>query len=149
MPNRLFSSTSISASGMAAERQRMELVANNIANANSTRTADGQPYRRKQLIFSAAVDSARSPFDDTNPLGLLGVEVTGVSTDNTPFDMVEIPGHPHADANGMVALPNVSLPTEMVDLISASRSYEANLRALTLFREMMEQTLSLLAGGRR
>lgn len=127
----------------------MELVANNIANANSTRTADGQPYRRRQLVFSAAMEAAGGSFDEANPLGLGGVEVTGVATDSSPFRMVEIPGHPHADANGMVALPNVSLPTEMVDLISASRSYEANLRALTLFREMMEQTLSLLAGGRR
>ena len=140
MLSKLFSSADISASGMSAERLRMETVANNIANANSTRSAEGGPYRRKQLVFSAMVDQSH----DSNTTGLKGVEVTSTQSDQSPFPEVYSPGHPDADENGIVRMPNVRLPNEMIDLITASRSYEANLKALTSFKEMVEQTLSLL-----
>ena len=143
MQSHLFAGADISASGMSAERQRMEVVANNIANANATRTAEGGPYRRKQLVFSAALDAAG------NAAGLRGVEVVGVRDDMSDF--VEVPGNGHPDEDqetGMLKLPNVKLPNEMVDLITASRSYEANLKALTTFKQMIEQTLQLLRGGR-
>ena len=128
----------VSASGMAAERLRMEVVANNIANAHTTMTETGEPYRRKNVIFSA-ISGAREN---------QGVQIVGVQPDPTPFEWVHDPGHPHADADGKVLLSNVKIPNEMVDLISASRSYEANLRAISLFREMVEESLSLLNGGR-
>lgn len=120
----------------------MEVVANNIANANSTRTPDGGPYKRQQLMFSSMMDSGAS-----GSTGLLGVRVLGKVADETPGDVIEDPGHPHADkVTGMLQMPNVDLPLEMVDLITASRSYEANLKALTSFKQMIEQTLSLLQG---
>lgn len=143
MQSHLFAGADISASGMSAERQRMEVVANNIANANATQTAEGGPFRRKQLVFSAALDAAG------NAAGLRGVEVVGLQDDMSDF--VEVPGngHIHEDPEtGMLKLPNVKLPNEMVDLITASRSYEANLKALTTFKQMIEQTLQLLRGGR-
>lgn len=128
----------ISASGMAAERVRMEVVANNIANAHTTMTETGEPYRRKNVVFSSYADGS----------DIQGVRIVGVEPDMTPFEWVHDPGHPHADQDDRVLLSNVKIPNEMVDLISASRSYEANLRAITLFREMVEETLSLLNGGR-
>ncbi len=134
------STISISASGMAAERQRMEVVASNIANANTTRTDNGEPYRRRTVVFNAVADPSSQ--------NLQGVEVVGVQQDPTPFEWVHNPSHPHADADGNVQLPNVKVPNEMIDLVSASRSYEANLRSITLYKEMIEETLTLLRGGR-
>jgi flagellar basal-body rod protein FlgC len=136
------SATGISASGMAAERRRMEVISNNIANANSTRSANGEPYRRQFVVFSAEQDPLS--IEDG---ALSGVKVEGVQPDLSPFNEVHMPGHPDADpTTGMVKMPNVKLPNEMVDLITASRSYEANLKALSLFKEMVEQTLTLLRG---
>jgi flagellar basal-body rod protein FlgC len=140
-----FSAIDISASGLAAERVRMEITANNIANAGTTRTPEGTPYRRQAVVFSAAMDQAALP-------GTLdafrGVRIAGVEGDESEFPKVYNPGHPHADAEGFVQLSNVKIPQEMVDLITASRSYEANSRAISLFKQMVEQTLNLLQGGR-
>ena len=141
----LFAGADISASGMSAERQRMEVVANNIANANSTESADGGPYRRQHLVFSAALDQTGS---HGTVSGLHGVNVVGLQSDQSELPLVYNRGHPNADKiTGLVAMPNVSLPNEMVDLITASRSYEANLKALSSFKTMVEQTLRLLRGG--
>ena len=143
MLNNLFAAADISASGMSAERMRMETVANNIANANSTRSVDGGPYRRKQLVFASLMEGAGA--DST---GLQGVRVIGQQSDPSPFPEIYLPGHPDADKKGIVRMPNVKLPNEMIDLITASRSYEANLKALTTFKEMIEQTLTLLRASR-
>ena len=142
--SRILSAPNISASGLAAERQRMEVIANNIANAHSTRSIDGGPYRRQQMLFAEALDSAAT--GGNSPQSLQGVRVLGVDTDKTEFPKVYDPGHPDADDKGFVLMPNVSLPNEMVDLITASRAYEANLKALQLYRQMTEQSLSLLRG---
>ena len=139
-----FSAMDISASGLSAERLRMEITANNIANASTTRTEAGDPYRRQAVVFSAVMDQASGK---TGPSENNGVKVVGIESDMTEFPVVYNPGHPHADEKGFVKLSNVKMPDEMVDLITASRSYEANARAITLFREMVEQTLSLLQGG--
>jgi flagellar basal-body rod protein FlgC len=149
MPMNLFSGADISASGMSAERLRMEVVANNIANANSTQSADGGPYRRQQVMFSAALDDARRSNGSGGTVsGLHGVNVLGKQADMSELPQIHNPGHPDADPEtGMVTMPNVQLPNEMVDLITASRSYEANLKALTSFKNMIEQTLQLLRGG--
>lgn len=137
---RVLSASQVAASGLSAERKRMEVVANNIANAHSTRTPDGTPFRRHNVIFAAAADAS----DPMAPEGMRGVEVVGVTEDPSELPQVYNPGHPDADADGMVTMPNVSIPTEMVDMMTASRAYEANLSVLSSFREMAEQTLALL-----
>jgi len=144
-----FAAIDISSSGLAAERYRMEIIANNIANAYSTSTANGQgPYRRQGVVFSSAVDQATQGRFSVASGGpqLGGVRVSGLVSDDSDFPRVYNPGHPHADSEGMVAMPNVSMPHEMVDLLTASRAYEANLRSLRTFREMAQQTMSLLRG---
>lgn len=136
----LFSATQIASSGLAAERMRMEVAANNIANANSTRTADGTPYRRQQVVFSAAMNQAmRGAGAQMN-----GVTIEGVQADMSEMPKVLSPGHPDADADGYVTYPNVKLPHEMVDMMTAARAYEANLKSLQVFKAMTEQSLSLL-----
>ena len=130
----------IAASGLSAERKRMEVAANNIANAHTTRTANGGAYRRQDVVFATAMDMR----DPRTATGLAGVEVVGIEPDNSDMPSVYNPGHPDADANGMVQMPNVSIPNEMIDMMTASRAYEANVRVLTTIREMVEQTLSLL-----
>ncbi len=135
-----FSAIEISASGLQAERFRMEVTANNIANANTTISATGEPFRKQNVIVAAMTGDSDSQAN--------GVRVVGVETDRTPLEWVHKPGHPHANAEGYVQLPNVKIPNEMIDLISASRSYEANLKSITLYKEMVEETLSLLRGGR-
>ncbi|MCA9263715.1 MAG: flagellar basal body rod protein FlgC [Planctomycetales bacterium] len=138
---RYFSATDISASGLAAERLRMEIVASNLANAQTTRTPEGGPYRRREVVFSSIYDDvARAPGDV--PLG--GVRVLGMQGDPSDFPRVYRPGHPDADTDGFVLMPNVNTATEMVDMMTASRAYEANLRALRSFRDMTESVLSLL-----
>lgn len=140
-----FSALDISASGMMAERMRMEVVSSNIANAQSTRGSDGEPYRRQQVVFASAMQDLAGRPNLSSSVG--GVQIVDVQGDQSAFPSVFNPGHPDADEKGMVIMPNVKLPNEMVDLISASRSYEANLRAVKSFRQMAEQTLSLLRGS--
>jgi len=139
----LFAAGAISGSGMSAERFRMEVTANNIANANSTRSANGGPFRRQDVVFAEVLGAATRP--DGSP-ALAGVQATELVEDPTELPRVYMPGHPDADAEGFVRMPNVQLPIEMVNLLTASRAYEANLRAAQTFRQMNEQALSLLRG---
>lgn len=139
----IFSMTNICSSGLAAERLRMEVVANNIANAGSTRTVAGGPYRRQEVVFAAAMERALSASGNAGPQ-LQGVRIVGVQPTDEPLPTVYRPGHPDADEHGMVTMPNVELPREMVDLITASRAYEANLRVMRSFRDLVEQSLSLM-----
>lgn len=138
--NNLFAASGISGSGMAAERLRMEVIANNIANANSTRGPNGEPFRRQDVVFAQVLGeetAGRTP-------ALQGVAAVDVVDDPSEFVRVYQPAHPDADADGYVRLPNVQLPIEMVNLLTASRSYEANLKAAQAFRQMNEQALTLL-----
>ena len=132
----------ISASGLSAERFRMEVVANNIANAFSTRSVEGGPFRRQDVAFAAVLNERvrAAGRKETRPGG---VEVLGTVEDLSEFPRVYNPGHPDADAEGFVTMPNVHLPIEMVNLITASRAYEANLRVLQAFRQAAEQALTL------
>ena len=132
----MFGAFSIAGSGMSAERLRMDVVAENIANANTTRGANGQPYRRKEVILQQRGPS----FGEV----LNGVQVAGVADDASAPRRVYEPGHPDADAQGYVTLPNVNPVTEMVDLITASRGYEANVQALNTTKQMAMKTLDLL-----
>jgi len=143
--SRMLSGMNISASGLSAERMRMDVVANNIANANSTRTAGGGPYRRQQVAFTAAMDQAIGRALGA-PDNLKGVRVLGVRPDQSPLRKVHEPWHPDADADGYVEMPNVSVPREMVDLITASSAYEANLKSLEIFKQLAEESLGLLRG---
>ncbi|WP_437187014.1 flagellar basal body rod protein FlgC [Planctomicrobium sp. SH668] len=143
----LFSSTMISGSGLTAERLRMEVAANNIANAHSTSSAAGGAYRRQQVVFAEAIQDflpgqTASP-NQISPT-LNGVEVLSVEKDPSELPKVYNPGHPDAGADGFVEMPNVKLSTEMVDLMTANRAYEANLKSLQTFRQMAEQALSLM-----
>ncbi len=144
----LFGAIDISGSGLAAERLRMDVTAENLANAQSTQGADGQPYRRKEVVlrqagggFETALSSAMGPGSATPARG---VEVVAIAEDQSPNRMVYDPGHPDADADGYVSMPNVDPVTEMVDLIAASRAYEANVTAMQTAKSMFSKTLDLL-----
>ena len=146
----MFDAFDISASALTAERMRMDVTAENLANAQTTRTADGGPYRRKEVVlqevakgggFAGNLRTAMGAGSSGRPGG---VEVSGIAEDSTPNKMVYDPGHPDADANGYVSMPNVDSVTEMVDLISASRAYEANVTALQSAKTMFSKTLDLL-----
>ena len=141
----LFGGLEISASALTAERLRMDVVAENLANAQTTRGADGQPYRRKEVVlqerpgsFGASLSAAMSKSNGG------GVEVAAVVEDQTPLKRVYDPGHPDADADGYVAMPNVDTVTEMVDLIDAQRAYEANVTAMSASKQMFAKTLEIL-----
>jgi len=142
----LLGSLGISASGMSAQRARMDVIAQNIANAEATRSTDGGPYRRRQVIFAAApIDGADDPiFPAAEADAPIGVHVVGVVKDPRPFREVFDPGHPDADARGIVRLPNVNVVEEMVDLVSASRSFEANTTAMDAAKRMFLRAISLL-----
>jgi len=140
----ILAATNISGTGMAAERMRMEIVANNIANAFSTRSPNGGPFRRQDVVFSAVLNGQTSAGSPRAASNLGGVEVTEILEDPSEFTRVHEPGHPDADADGMVSYPNVHLEVEMTNLITASRAYEANVRAAQSFHRMMEQSLALI-----
>ena len=144
-PDRLTGALSVSSSGMAAERLRMEIIANNIANAQSTRTAAGGPFQRQEVIFATA-DGGESISTGGAP-SLAGVRPLEIVDDASPPQRVYMPGHPDADQDGYVSFPNVHLPIEMVNLLTAMRSYEANLKAAQSYRQISEQALSLLRGS--
>ena len=142
--DQIFAATNISASGLSAERQRMEVVANNIANANATRSPQGGPYRRQQVVFETAL--AEQLRGGRSGAGGAGVQVVDIVDDPSELPRIFNPGHPDADAQGFVLMPNVQLPMEMVDLMTANRAYEANLKVLQAFRQQAETALTLLRG---
>lgn len=139
----MFDTINISASGLTAERLRMDIIADNIANANVTRTQDGGPYRRKIAIFSEKDNFSGILNEEMNGFSKGGVEVREIAEDQSPFKLVYQPGHPDARADGYVEYPNVDVVLEMVDLISASRAYEANMTVINDTKNMLVKTLDL------
>jgi len=145
----MFSAFDINASGLTAQRYRMDIISENVANASSTRTADGTPYRRKvvtfaekggQTTFSRVLGQAAYSHGYTGK----GVKVQGVYEDHvTEMNMVYDPSHPDADENGYVTYPNVNIITEMTNMIDASRAYEANSTAFNASKSMVLQGLEL------
>ncbi len=128
-------------SALDAERIRMDVIAGNIANANVTRDVSGKPYQRKEVVFESVL---RAQQDLASPeAGSSTVHIARVQADTRPFQMVYNPGHPDADSKGMVAMPNVNINEEMVDMIASSRSYEANLAVVKNARTMAMQALSI------
>ncbi len=134
----------ISASGMRAQRLRLDVIAANLANAQTTRTPEGGPYRRRDVVLEAV--PAGESFDDMLAAGAnagAAVEVSRVATDTRPPRLVYEPGHPDADPNGFVAMPNVNVVSEMVDMMAASRAYEANVAALNATKRILEAALEI------
>jgi flagellar basal-body rod protein FlgC len=129
---------SILSKGMSAQRVRVNLVASNLANANTTKTEEGGAYKRKDPIFQAIDISG----DDINQ-GLSSVEVSEISTDESPGPKVYDPNHPDADAEGMVEMPNVNVVEEMVNMMTAQRSFEANVQAFATLRDMSQRAIDL------
>jgi flagellar basal-body rod protein FlgC len=134
----------ISASGMRAQRLRLDVIAANLANAQSTRSPEGGPYRRRDVVLEAV--SRGESFEDLLAPGAGGasaVEVSRVVTDTHPPRMVYDPGHPDADTSGFVAMPNINVVSEMVDMMAASRAYEANVAALNATKRVLEAALEI------
>ena len=141
-----FSSLDVSASGMSAQRMRMDLISQNIANANKTRTETGGPYRRQTLLLGTNATNPFSNYLTGSARSILGdgkVKIKGIVQDQTDFRRVYEPDNPEADEDGYVSYPNVDIVTEMVDMISASRSYEANVTASTASKNMAMQALNI------
>ncbi len=147
MASDLLSSMHISAAGMSAQRTRMDVIAENIANAESTHTAAGGPYRRRQVIFQAI--NQQHPFSAAFSSAFQGggeqsVKAAAIIEDKRPFREVYDPSHPDADARGMVKMPNVNPVEEMVDMNAASRSFEANVTTMEAAKRMFLKSLELL-----
>ena len=142
----LLSALSVSASGMAAQRTRSELLVENIANSETTRTAEGGPYRRKDAVFgSTPVPSAFSSLlDDQMNSSLMGVTVADIAVDTREPERRYMPGHPDADKDGYVAMPRVNPAEDMVDLMGASRGYQANVSAISAIKDMIQRSIDLL-----
>ncbi|HOK39822.1 MAG TPA: flagellar basal body rod protein FlgC [bacterium] len=145
----LFRSINTNASALTAEQLRMDVIANNIANVNTTRTAEGTPYRRKNVVFEPKgfngmefyIPLVRKP--PQTQVGT-GVRVVDIVEDQSPLRLVYDPSHPDADEKGYVHYPNVNIVTEMVDLITASRSYEANVTAIKSAKNMFLKAIDIV-----
>mgnify|MGYP003579373749 CR=1 FL=1 len=143
--NGFFTGMRIAASGLTAERERMDVIAENLANARTTRTPDGGPYRRKIVLFEPIMREFEGQFEGDDEERTLGVKATRIGVDRaTDFERVLDPGHPDAGPDGMVVYPNVNTVMEMADLITSMRAYEANLTAQENFVRMAERALDLL-----
>lgn len=145
---RVFNSFEISGSGLTAQRLRMDVVANNIANVNTTRTAEGGPYKRQRVVFEPRREESQFLLPlageaKRKQMTTQGVRVVAVSSDPAPARRVYDPGHPDADVQGYVNMPNITLVNEMVDMISATRAYEANIAALNSAKSIAAKALEI------
>jgi flagellar basal-body rod protein FlgC len=139
----MFKVMDISASGLTAERVRMDIIANNIANANTTLSVNGEPYKRKTVVLASKTDTSFS-MDLQENIKNMGVEVIKIVDDTAPPKLKYDPSDPNADADGFIRLPNVNVLNEMVDMISATRSYEANVTAMESTKSMVKSTFELI-----
>lgn len=130
----MFNSLRISASGLSAERLRMDTITSNMVNATTTRGAEGKPYVRKIAVFQESLDAEK---------GLNGVKAIGIVEDKSPLRTVYDPAHPDANEEGIVTMPNVNVLNEMADMIAASRSYEANVDTLNASKSMFMKSLEI------
>lgn len=141
----MFGAIDASASGLTAERLRMDVISNNIANVNTTRTNEGGPYRRQMVVFQSR-ENEQASFSkilaQQTEVGA-GVRVTGIIKDNSPLRRIYEPNHPDADRDGYVNMPNINVVAEMVDMISATRSYEANVTAINSAKSMAAKALEI------
>jgi flagellar basal-body rod protein FlgC len=137
----LHAAISASASALTAERTRIEVAVSNMANAESTRSANGEPYRRRDVILTS--DPVNTFDGALGQASALGVKVADVVADQSEFRRRYEPSHPDADAAGFVSLPNVDQPQEMVDMLGAARAYQANLAAIGMIRDLIAKSLEL------
>ena len=144
----LFDALNISASGLTAQRLRMDVTSANLANAQSTRTPEGGAYRRQDVVLQESSGNGTFAGALTGALGgtgePAGVEVAAIVPDTTPLRQVYEPGNPQANAQGYVEMPNVNPVEEMTDLIDASRSYQANVTAMQTTKQVFSKTIELL-----
>jgi flagellar basal-body rod protein FlgC len=137
----LITALDVNATGLMAQRKRVEVSSSNLANSQTTRTDEGGPYRRKDVVFETTT------FDESLGIamgnGVAGVQVSDFIEDPRPFERRYEPGHPDADAEGYVAYPNVNVMEEMANLVEGSRSYEANLAAIAIIKAMISRTLEI------
>ena len=138
----LFSVLNVSSSGMSAQRLRAEVVVQNLANADTTRTPEGGPYRRKDVVFESS--DVGETFSSVLSGELTGVAVAEIRTDSSEPLKRYVPGHPDADKDGYVAMPRVNPAEDMVDLLSASRGYQANVAAVSAVKDMIHRSIDLL-----
>ncbi len=142
----MFDSLEIASSGLSAQRLRLKVISSNIANVNTTRTPGGGPYRRKDVIFGA-LPSHKSFLEElkdrTPDDGARHVKVLGVTEDSKPARMVYEPGHPDANEEGFVAMPNIDIVEEMTNLMVARRSFEANIAAMNATKQMISKALEI------
>jgi flagellar basal-body rod protein FlgC len=141
----LYSSIEVSASGLSAERLAMDVIANNLANVNTTRTPEGGPFKRQLVVFAQKQEAAQTDsLDGAPPASQAGVQAVGIVNDTSPDKMVYDPSHPDADPQGYVHMPNIEVVKEMVDMMAASRAYEANVTAITESRTIGTATMGIL-----
>lgn len=142
----LFSLLSVSSSGMTAQRARAELLVENIANAETTRTPEGGPYRRKDALFTSREQTSpfSAIFQTEMGSGVSGVQVSDVIEDTSEPVKRYMPGHPDADKDGYVAFPNIKPVEDMVDLLSATRGYQANVSAISAAKDMIQRSIDIL-----
>lgn len=140
----MFGAIDAAASGLTAERLRMDVISNNIANANTTRTAEGGPYRRQIVVFEprSGQQSFAQILSQQMDTGT-GVRVAGITKDTSPTRRVYEPNHPDADKDGYVEMPNINIVSEMVDMITATRAYEANVTAVNAAKSMALKALEI------
>lgn len=138
----LFKSLEISATGLSAERLRMNIIANNIANANTISSTNGEPFKRKAVILKPIIENDFN-LNLADNLKINGVEVAGVIEDNSLPTVKYDPSNPLADEHGFVKMSNVNVLNEMVDMISASRAYEANATAIDATKSMIKKAISM------
>lgn len=141
-----FDTMRISASGLTAERLRMDTIASNIANVNTTRTEDGGPYRRRTAVFQENLETEINKQTGNLEKVGKGIKAVGIIEDDSPLQSVYDPSHPDANEDGYVMMPNVNILNEMVDMISATRAYEANVTAVNATKGMLLKALEI---GRR
>ncbi|MBS4539839.1 flagellar basal body rod protein FlgC [Clostridium sp. D2Q-11] len=141
----LFNSINVSATGMTAERTRMDIISENIANANTTKTSNGTPYNRKMIVFEENKPNFSTLLNDAikSTNNSSGVKIKKIVEDETPYKKVYEPGHPDANEDGYVEMPNVDVVKEMVDMISATRAYEANITSLNSSKSMFMKALEI------
>lgn len=140
----IFNSINSSASGLTAQRLRMDVISKNIANANTTRTSNGMPYKRQMVVFQEKGPSFEDVLNSvSNKSSSDGVEVAAIVEDKSPFKMIYEPGHPDADKDGYVKMPNVDVVTEMINMISATRSFEANVASINSTKGMLMKALEI------
>jgi flagellar basal-body rod protein FlgC len=137
----LYSAMSASASALSAERVRIEVAVSNMANAESTRGTNGQPYRRRDVVLAS--NPVETFADAMGRTGAVGVKVADIVEDQLPFSRRYDPAHPDADKEGFVAMPNVDVPEQMVDMLAAARAYQANLTAIGLIKDLIGRSIDL------